>query len=139
MDEAHCISQWGYDFRPPYLRIADIRDELPGIPVLALTASGNASHPGGYLPEIENEQLPGFLRSPFYDPIFLSVHIRQILLLIKMLDILRRLEGCSIIYCRNRRRTKEISDLLNMHGMSADYYHAGFATGRPQCKNRKAG
>jgi ATP-dependent DNA helicase RecQ len=124
VDEAHCISQWGYDFRPPYLRIADIRDELPGVPVLALTASATPLIREDICRKLKMVQPAIFTQSFLRPNLSFSAH-KTSSVSNKMLDILRRLEGCSIIYCRNRRRTKEISDLLNMHGISADYYHAG--------------
>ena len=124
VDEAHCISQWGYDFRPPYLRIADIRDELPGVPVLALTASATPLIREDICLKLKMVQPAIFTQSFLRPNLSFSAH-KTSSVSNKMLDILRRLEGCSIIYCRNRRRTKEISDLLNMHGITADFYHAG--------------
>jgi ATP-dependent DNA helicase RecQ len=133
VDEAHCISQWGYDFRPPYLRIAGIRDELPGVPVLALTASATPAIREDICVKLRMTSPRIFIQSFFRPNLSFSAH-KTSSVLNKMLDILRRLEGCSIIYCRNRRRTKEISDLLNMHGIAADYYHAGLA---PEDRNAK--
>jgi ATP-dependent DNA helicase RecQ len=124
VDEAHCISQWGYDFRPPYLRIADIRDQLPGIPVLALTATATPMIREDICVKLKMAAPRIFTQSFLRPNLSFSAH-KTSSVLNKMLEILRRLEGSSIIYCRNRRRTKEISDLLNMHGISADFYHAG--------------
>lgn len=126
VDEAHCVSQWGYDFRPPYLRIADIREELPGIPVLALTATATPSIREDICRKLKMEN-PGIFIESFLRPnlSFSAHHTTSVIN--KMLDILRRLDGSSIIYCRNRRRTKEISDLLTMHGITSDYYHAGLS------------
>jgi ATP-dependent DNA helicase RecQ len=126
VDEAHCISQWGYDFRPPYLRIAEIRDELPGIPVLALTASATPNIREDICLKLKMVSPRIFTQSFFRPNLSFSAH-KTSSVFNKMLDILRRLDGCSIIYCRNRRRTKEISDMLNMHGITADYYHAGLS------------
>ena len=126
VDEAHCISQWGYDFRPPYLRIVEIRDELPGVPVLALTASATPLIREDICRKLKMESPRIFIQSFLRPNLSFSAH-RTSSVINKMLDILRRLEGSSIIYCRNRRRTKEISDLLNMHGITSDYYHAGLA------------
>ena len=124
VDEAHCISQWGYDFRPPYLRIADIREELQGVPVLALTASATPMIREDICLKLKMASPRIFTQSFLRPNLSFSAH-KTSSVLNKMLDILHRLEGCSIIYCRNRRRTKEISDLLNRHGITADYYHAG--------------
>ncbi|HEY2347403.1 MAG TPA: ATP-dependent DNA helicase RecQ [Puia sp.] len=123
VDEAHCISQWGYDFRPPYLKIAEVRNELPDIPVLALTASATPAIREDICRKLKMK-VPRIFTQSFSRPnLSFSAH-KTSSVYNKMLDILRRLEGCSIIYCRNRRRTKEISDLLNMHGIKSDYYHA---------------
>jgi ATP-dependent DNA helicase RecQ len=124
VDEAHCISHWGYDFRPPYLRIADIREELPGVPILALTASATP-----LIREDISKKLkmvnPRIYTQSFLRPnLSFSAH-KTNAVQNKMLDILQRLEGSSIIYSRNRRRTQELSDLLNAHGIAADFYHAG--------------
>jgi ATP-dependent DNA helicase RecQ len=126
VDEAHCISQWGYDFRPPYLRIADIREDLPGIPVLALTATATPAIREDICLKLKMGNPRIFTESFLRPNLSFSAH-QTSSVINKMLDILRRLEGCSIIYCRNRRRTKEISDLLHMHGIPSDYYHAGLA------------
>ena len=124
VDEAHCISQWGYDFRPPYLRIADIRDELPGVPVLALTATATPTIREDICLKLKLNNPNIFIQSFLRPNLSFSAHATSSVLN-KTLDVLGRLEGSSIIYCRNRRRTKEISDLLNMHGIFSDYYHAG--------------
>jgi ATP-dependent DNA helicase RecQ len=124
VDEAHCISQWGYDFRPSYLRIASLREELPGIPVLALTASATV--------EVQNDICDKLLfqkkivfRQSFARP-NLSYSVFSVAAKInKIEEVLSKVPGTGIVYCRSRRKTKEISDLLNMKGISADYYHAG--------------
>jgi ATP-dependent DNA helicase RecQ len=126
VDEAHCISQWGYDFRPSYLRIVALRDTLPGIPVLALTASAT--------PEIGKDIC---LRLKMKEPVvFTQTFLRPNLsfsvlktpsLFNSLMGILGKQEGSAIIYCHNRRRTKEISDLLTLRGLTAEYYHAGLS------------
>lgn len=124
VDEAHCISQWGYDFRPPYLRISQLREELPGVPVLALTASAT--------PEVQAdicEKLgfakPAIFRQPFARP-NLSYSVFKVDSKInKLLEILNNVPGTGIVYCRSRRHCKELSDLLRMHGISSNFYHAG--------------
>lgn len=131
VDEAHCISQWGYDFRPSYLRIAALREELPAVPVLALTASAT--------PEVQDDicarlSSPGSMgdatawkvfRQSFERPNLSYSVFRVDSRVNKILDILDKVKGTAIIYCRSRRRTKEISDLLQMHGLASDHYHAG--------------
>ncbi len=124
VDESHCISQWGYDFRPAYLKIAEIRALLPGVPVLALTATAT--------PEVVKDiQLRLNFRA---ENVFRMSFERQNLVYIvrrtenktgELLHILRRMEGSAIVYVRNRRRTKEVTELLNGEGITADFYHAG--------------
>jgi ATP-dependent DNA helicase RecQ len=124
VDEAHCISQWGYDFRPSYLKIAALREELPHVPVLALTASATS--------EVQQDICAKLLfrkqiifRQSFERP-NLSYSVFNVQSKInKISDILEKVKGTAIVYCRSRRKTKEISDLLNMHGISSDFYHAG--------------
>jgi ATP-dependent DNA helicase RecQ len=124
VDEAHCISQWGYDFRPPYLRIAALREELRNVPVLALTASATPVVQKDICEKLafKNEQV---FRRSFERP-NLSYSVFTVDSKInKIVDILQKVPGSSIVYCKSRRRTKEISDLLNLQGIRADYYHAG--------------
>jgi ATP-dependent DNA helicase RecQ len=141
VDEAHCISQWGYDFRPPYLRIAALREELPNVPVLALTASATADvqndiceklkpphPPKGGLQALQSEDLiNGFVvfRQSFERP-NLSYSVFNVdSKIVKTIEVLKKVPGSAIVYCKSRRRTKEISDLLQLQNISSDYYHAG--------------
>lgn len=133
VDEAHCISQWGYDFRPPYLRIAALRDELPGIPVLALTASAT--------PVVQQDicEKLAFTKKNIFRQSFerpnLSYSVFKVDSKInKITDILQKVPGCGIVYCKSRRRTKEISELLMMENISSDFYHAGLTQ---EERNRK--
>ncbi len=124
VDEAHCISQWGYDFRPPYLRIAALRDELPEVPVLALTASATPDVQKDICEKLafHNELI---FRQSFERP-NLSYSVFKVDSKInKIIEILQKVPGTGIIYCRSRKRTKEISELLQLQHISADYYHAG--------------
>mgnify|MGYP000823118191 CR=1 FL=1 len=124
VDEAHCISQWGYDFRPAYLKIAEIRELLPGVPVLALTATATPE----VVKDIQN-------RLNFHEGnVFRMSFERKNLAYIvrktdnktnELLHILRKIPGSAIIYVRNRRRTKEITELLVNEDITADFYHAG--------------
>jgi ATP-dependent DNA helicase RecQ len=127
VDEAHCISQWGYDFRPPYLRIAGLRKELAGIPVLALTASATAVVQKDICNKLNFISMRIF-RQSFERP-NLSYSVFSIDSKInKIVEILQKVKGSSIVYCKSRRRTKEFSDLLNMHGIVSSYYHAGLTS-----------
>lgn len=133
VDEAHCISQWGYDFRPPYLRIAALREELPGIPVLALTASATPSVQDDIMQKLEFTQKNIFKQS--FERPNLSYSVFKVDSKInKLIEILQKVAGSSLVYCKSRKRTKEISDLLTMHGILSDYYHAGLTQ---EERNRK--
>ncbi|MFV0418440.1 MAG: ATP-dependent DNA helicase RecQ [Dysgonomonas sp.] len=124
VDESHCISQWGYDFRPSYLKIAQIREYIPQIPILALTATAT--------PEVINdiqEQLH-FKDKNVYKKSFERNNLAYMIRNTEakqeeLVRILERVRGSGIIYVRSRQKTKELSDYLNQQGISADYYHAG--------------
>lgn len=124
VDEAHCISQWGYDFRPPYLRIAALREELPRIPILALTASATPVVQKDICEKLQFKDHAVFSQS--FERPNLSYSVFTVDSKInKIQEILQKVPGSSIVYCKSRKRTKQISDLLNMHGITADFYHAG--------------
>ncbi|MET0461832.1 MAG: ATP-dependent DNA helicase RecQ [Chitinophagaceae bacterium] len=126
VDEAHCVSQWGYDFRPPYLRIAALREELHDVPVLALTASATPDVQQDIIDKLQLQK-PIIFRQSFERP-NLSYSVFEVDSKInKTIEILQKIQGSSIIYCRSRKRTKEISDLLQLQGISSDFYHAGLS------------
>ncbi len=128
VDEAHCISQWGYDFRPPYLRIAALRAYFPMTPILALTASATPLVQEDICKKLAFNKNAHIFRQSFSRP-NLHYTVRQpqskIETLIKMLQ---KVEGTSIVYVRNRKRTKEIAAALQQQSIKADYYHAGLTT-----------
>jgi RecQ family ATP-dependent DNA helicase len=126
VDESHCISQWGYDFRPPYLRIKNLREQLPGVPVLALTASATPAVQDDICEKLGLVK-PAIFRQSFARPNLSYSVFKVESKLNRILDILRKVNGSGIVYCRSRKRTKEISDLLLMHGIKADFYHAGLS------------
>ncbi len=127
VDEAHCISQWGYDFRPPYLRIAALREQLPGVPALALTASATATVQKDICNKLEFKQCNTF-RQSFERP-NLSYSVFNVdAKIIKLVEILKNVPGSSIVYCRNRKKTKEIAEQLRSYHINADFYHAGLNT-----------
>ena len=124
VDEAHCVSQWGYDFRPPYLKIADLRAILPQVPILALTATATPE----VLEDIQEKLAfrekhvfrQSFVRSNLSYSILYEDRKKE-----KLLDILRRVPGSGIVYARSRGETKEIAHFLMQNGIHADFYHAG--------------
>jgi ATP-dependent DNA helicase RecQ len=124
VDEAHCISQWGYDFRPPYLRIAALREVFPKVPILALTASATPAVQQDICDKLLFKQQNIFRQSFERDNLSLSVFNADSKIN-KLLDILNKVQGTAIVYCRNRKKTKEIAHLLQLNNISADYYHAG--------------
>lgn len=126
VDEAHCISQWGYDFRPPYLRIAALREELPHVPVLALTASATPEVQEDICRKLDmrNEQV---FRQSFERPNLSYSCLHSPGRINKVADILQKVPGTAIVYCKSRRRTKDIADWLKLQGIAADHYHAGLS------------
>jgi ATP-dependent DNA helicase RecQ len=124
VDEAHCISQWGYDFRPPYLEIAQIRSCFPKVPVLALTATATPEVVKDIqtklLFKIENVFQKSFKRDNLTYFVVKETDKNN-----RMLRIMARYQGSGIIYVRNRQKTKACAELLQRHHISADYYHAG--------------
>lgn len=124
VDEAHCISQWGYDFRPPYLRIAALREELIGIPVLALTASATPEVQQDIMDKLDFRQ-PQVFRQSFERPNVSYSVFKVDSRINKISEILSKIPGTGIVYCKSRKRTKEISELLQLQGIPSDYYHAG--------------
>ena len=124
VDESHCISQWGYDFRPAYLKIADIRQLLPGVPVIALTATAT--------PEVVSDiqQRLQFRQKNVFRMSFERKNLAYVVRHTEdkeneLLHILQRVNGSGIVYTRNRKKTKEISQFLNRNHITATFYHAG--------------
>ncbi len=126
VDEAHCISQWGYDFRPSYLKIALLRRLFPNAPILALTASATPEVAGDIMERLE------FRGRTVFSATFSRPNISYIVRYADhkpqmLLRVLRGTAGSAIVYTRSRRRTREVAGMLAAEGISADYYHAGLA------------
>ena len=124
VDEAHCISQWGYDFRPSYLAIADIRKQLPDVPVLALTATATPD----VVDDIQNRL--SFKEKRVYRMSFARKNLAYVVRRTinkeeQLVHILERVNGSAIVYARSRKRTKEYATLLNKAGIKATFFHAG--------------
>ena len=127
IDESHCISQWGYDFRPSYLRIAELRNCLPGIPALALTATATPD----VIDDIQEKLL--FKEKNVFKKSFERENLAYVIRetdskVYELIHILSKVPGCGIIYVRNRSRTREIAQELQRHGISADFFHAGLTS-----------
>jgi len=125
VDEAHCVSQWGYDFRPPYLRIAALRQQL-GAPMLALTASATPEVLEDITGKLQLRQ-PAVFRGPFARPNLSYSFFATEGKVQKAADILQKVPGSSIIYCNTRRATREISEQLTRLSIPAGAYHAGLS------------
>ncbi len=124
IDEAHCISQWGYDFRPPYLKIAEIRELLPDTPVMALTATATREVMTDICNRLEFKKEKVFIKSFERKNLTYAV-LKEENKLERLLKICSKLAGTGIVYVRNRRKTKEIAQYLQNNRIKADFYHAG--------------
>jgi len=127
VDEAHCISQWGYDFRPAYLKIAQIRKLLPEVPVLALTATATPE----VVDDIQNKLL--FKEKNVFCASFVRENLAYVVRITEnkdeqLLKILNSVSGSSVVYVRSRLKTKELAEMLNANGIRAEHFHAGLAT-----------
>ncbi len=134
VDEAHCISQWGYDFRPPYLEIAEIREHLPGTPVIALTATATPEVVTDIQEKLEFKKDSQVFQKSFARENLAYVVLHEENKEKKMLDVLRGVPGTAVVYVRNRKKTKQAAHYLVHNGISADFYHAGLS---PDERTRK--
>jgi ATP-dependent DNA helicase RecQ len=136
IDEAHCISQWGYDFRPTYLQIAELRPLLPGVAFIALTASATEKVKKDIVEKLRLKNAKIFQKSYerqnlSYSSLYVEDKEK------KMLEILRNVKGSSIVYTRSRKRTVDIAAILKKKGVNADFYHAGLSNEEREIKQSK--
>jgi ATP-dependent DNA helicase RecQ len=127
IDEAHCISQWGYDFRPPYLKLTALREIHPDVPVLALTATATEE----VIADIQDKL--AFKKKNVFRKSFERKNLSYVVATEenkhrKLLSIVKKVSGTGIVYVRNRRATQDISRMMNREGISSDFYHAGLPT-----------
>lgn len=125
IDESHCISQWGYDFRPSYLQIKKIRELKPDVPLLAVTATATKKTVEDIITQLEFKKDHAVLRTSFartnlHYQVKKEEHKTE-----SLLNVCQRIKGTGIVYVRNRRKTREIAELLVKNNITADFYHAG--------------
>lgn len=124
VDEAHCISQWGYDFRPSYIRISEIRQNLSAVPFLALTATATPEVAAEIQKQLAFKKENCFRKS-FERKNLAYVVVKEEDKMSRLLKIVNKMKGSGIVYVRNRKKTQELSDFLKLNKISAEYYHAG--------------
>ncbi|NLL29404.1 MAG: ATP-dependent DNA helicase RecQ [Bacteroidales bacterium] len=124
VDEAHCISQWGFDFRPPYRNIAKIRQLVPDVPIIAVTATATPAVVDDIMEQLAFKKKTVFRQSFYRQNLTYNVIFEEDKTG-RMLKLLSEYKGTAIVYVRNRRKTKEYADFLNRNKIKAHFYHAG--------------
>lgn len=124
VDEAHCISQWGYDFRPPYLKISILRETKPEVPIIALTASATRQVSEDIQDKLEFKNPSVFQKSFARENLSFAIRKTETKEK-KLIEILKKVQGTAIVYVRSRKATQDLAKNLNHHGFSSIFYHAG--------------
>ncbi|MGY4384293.1 ATP-dependent DNA helicase RecQ [Pedobacter sp. UYP24] len=124
VDEAHCVSQWGYDFRPPYLKINELREIHPDVPILALTATATRRVRDDIADKLQLKEVKVFVKS------FARKNLSYVVLTDedkyrRLIKVVKNVKGSGLVYVRNRRETSEVALFLKRNGIAADFYHAG--------------
>jgi ATP-dependent DNA helicase RecQ len=127
VDEAHCISQWGYDFRPPYLQIAELRKLTPSVPIIALTATATSEVRDDIMSKLEFKPDAGFFQKSFARDNLSFVVRKTDNKDKKLLEVLQKVKGTAILYVRSRKATEEYARWLGKRNISASFYHAGLS------------
>lgn len=136
VDEAHCISQWGYDFRPSYLQIAEVRELISHVPVLALTATATPKVAADIIEKLRFKNKQVFCKS--FVRKNLSYVVRQTFdKNAQLLNILQNVSGSSVVYVNSRKATKQVAEFLKRNNINADYYHAGISAAERSAKQEK--
>jgi ATP-dependent DNA helicase RecQ len=128
VDEAHCISEWGYDFRPAYLRIAAVRDMFPQVPILALTASATPAVQKDIVEKLAFKRTHKLFQKSFDRPNLVYAVLPDEDKAGRLVKLFDKVIGSALVYCGTRKSTKEVAGILTRAGLSADYYHAGLRT-----------
>ena len=127
IDEAHCISQWGYDFRPPYLQLAELRQLHPKVPILALTATATQQVADDIVTKLAFKKGFQIFRKSFERSNLSYVLAKEENKLKRLLKLVNTIKGSGIVYVRNRKETQELARQLTLEGIKADFYHAGLS------------
>ena len=137
VDEAHCISQWGYDFRPPYLEIAEIRTYHPKVPIMALTATATPAVVADIQDKLAFSKKRNVFQKSFYRDNLTYMAFYEEDKNRRMLRVISAVKGSGIVYVRNRRRTQEIAEFLCSKGIKSSFYHAGLSTEVRDARQKK--